>query len=102
MSAAAWLGYIAAVVAVTGMVAVSFGGRATAPFVGDHARRPGTTPNDRCDPADGGVNLVDAEFVARAQTVIFPAIPGCLRHLHVGDDRHIVKPGQAVINASAI
>ena len=49
-----------------------------------------------------GVNLVDAEFVARAQTVIFPAIPGCLRHLHVGDDRHIVKPGQAVINASAI
>jgi amino acid transporter len=35
----AWLGYIAAIVIVTAMVAVSFGGYATALFVGDNASK---------------------------------------------------------------
>ena len=34
---ACWLGYMAAIVIVTAMVAVSFGGYATALFVGEHA-----------------------------------------------------------------
>ena len=36
---ASWLGYIAAIVIVTAMVAVSFGGYATALFVGENAGR---------------------------------------------------------------
>ena len=72
---AAWLGYMAAVVIVTAMVAVSFGGYATSLFVGENA-----------DPAwDNvfttavillmvGVNLIGASFVARAQTVIVAGV----------------------------
>ena len=71
----AWLGYISAVVIVTAMVAVSFGGYATSLFIGENA-----------DPAWNnvfitavilimvGVNLVGAQFVARAQTVIVAGV----------------------------
>ena len=66
---------MAAVVIVTAMVAVSFGGYATSLFIGENA-----------DPAwDNvfttavillmvGVNLVGASFVARAQTVIVAGV----------------------------
>ena len=54
-------------VAVTAMGAVSFGGRATAPFVGDNA---GPAWDNALTTAVVllivGVNLVDAKFVARA------------------------------------
>jgi amino acid transporter len=74
---ACWLGYMAAIVIVTAMVAVSFGGYATALFVGEHA--------------SGGwnnlfitglvlvmvaVNLVGAKFVANAQSVIVAGVLG--------------------------
>jgi amino acid transporter len=72
---ASWLGYIAAIVIVISMVAVSFGSYATSLFVGEHA-------------GGGwdhlfitvlllgmlGVNLVGAQFVARAQSVIVTGV----------------------------
>jgi amino acid transporter len=72
---ASWLGYIAAIVIVTSMVAVSFGSYATSLFIGEDA-----------DPfwhhvfitgliiVMVGVNLVGVKFVARAQSVIVAAV----------------------------
>ena len=52
---AAWLGYMAAVVIVTAMVAVSFGGYATSLFVGENAGSGlGQRLHHRRDPAHGG------------------------------------------------
>jgi amino acid transporter len=74
---ACWLGYMAAIVIVTAMVAVSFGGYATALFVGEHA--------------SGGwdnlfitlvlvvmlaINLVGATFVANAQSLLVAVVLG--------------------------
>ena len=44
---ASWLGYIAAIVIVGAMVAVSFGSYATALFIGDDAGPRGTTYSRR-------------------------------------------------------
>ncbi len=71
VGSACWLGYISAIVIVGAMVAVSFGGYATALFVGEHA-------------GSGwhnlfitililgmlAINLVGAKFVANAQSMI--------------------------------
>jgi amino acid transporter len=68
---ASWLGYISAIVIVTAMVAVSFGGYATALFVGDHASSAWHHIF-----ITGlllvmlGVNLVGTKVVAAAQSVI--------------------------------
>ena len=71
----AWLGYISAVVIVTAMVAVSFGGYATSLFVGADA---GPAWDNFFITAViavmVGVNLVGAQFVARAQTVIVACV----------------------------
>jgi amino acid transporter len=72
---ASWLGYIAAIVIVIAMVAVSFGGYATALFVG----------NDASDVWDNvfitvlivamtAVNLVGTTFVERAQSVLVTGV----------------------------
>jgi amino acid transporter len=72
---AAWLGYIAAVVIVTAMVAVSFGGYATALFVGDNAAPAWDNVfTTAVVLLMVGVNLVGASFVARAQTVIVSGV----------------------------
>ena len=68
---AAWLGYMAAIVIVTAMIAVSFGGYATALFIGDK-------PAPAWDNvfitavllAMLAVNLAGAKFAAKAQSVI--------------------------------
>jgi amino acid transporter len=74
---ASWLGYIAAIVIVTAMVAVSFGGYATALFVGDHA----SAYWDNLFItlvllAALGVNLVGAKVVAAAQSAIVFCVLG--------------------------
>jgi amino acid transporter len=72
---AAWLGYIAAVVIVTAMIAVSFGSYATSLFVGDKASSNwdhlfitllliGTT----------ALNVVGTRFVTRAQALIVSSV----------------------------
>ena len=74
---AAWLGYIAAIVIVTAMVAVSFGGYATALFIGDDAAP--AWDNVFITAVLLGmlaVNLVGAQFVARAQTLIVSGVLG--------------------------
>ena len=50
---AAWLGYMAAVVIVTAMVAVSFGGYATSLFIGDDAAAVGQRLHHRRGPGHG-------------------------------------------------
>jgi amino acid transporter len=72
---ASWLGYIAAIVIVGAMVAVSFGGYATSLFIGDGA---GPAWDNLFASvlvvAMTAVNLVGAQFVARAQTVIVAGV----------------------------
>jgi amino acid transporter len=74
---ASWLGYIAAVVIVTSMVAVSFGSYATSLFVGEGA---GAGWDNLFTTllvvAMVGVNLVGASFVARAQSAIVACVLG--------------------------
>ena len=68
---ASWLGYIAAIVIVTAMVAVSFGGYATTLFVGENASSPGTTSSSPCVLVVMLVlNLVGTKAVAAAQSAI--------------------------------
>jgi amino acid transporter len=72
---AAWLGYIGAVVIVTAMVAVSFGGYATSLFVGDSAA--GWWDNVFVTlllVGMVGVNLVGTKVVAVAQTLIVTGV----------------------------
>lgn len=72
---ACWLGYIAAIVIVGAMVAVSFGGYATALFVGEHAT--GAWDNLFITVLILGmlaVNLVGAKFVANAQSLIVAGV----------------------------
>jgi amino acid transporter len=68
---ASWLGYISAIVVVTAMVAVSFGGYATSLFVGEHAS---SAWNHVFITAllllMLGVNLVGTKVVAAAQSLI--------------------------------
>jgi amino acid transporter len=74
---ACWLGYMAAIVIVTAMVAVSFGGYATALFVGNNAS--GAWDNVFITLlifAMLAVNLVGATFVANAQSVIVAGVLG--------------------------
>jgi amino acid transporter len=68
---ACWLGYIAAIVIVGAMVAVSFGGYATSLFVGQHASA-GWNNLFVTVLIVGmvAVNLVGARFVANAQSMI--------------------------------
>ena len=84
----AWLGYISAVVIVTAMVAVSFGGYATSLFIGADA---GPAWDNFFITAVivvmVGVNLVGAQFVARAQTADRRRRAGRLLRLHRRDDR---------------
>ncbi len=68
---ACWLGYIGAIVIVGAMVAVSFGGYATSLFVGQNAG--GAWDNVFTTALVLGmvaVNLVGAQFVAKAQSLI--------------------------------
>jgi amino acid transporter len=72
---ACWLGYMAAIVIVTAMVAVSFGGYATSLFVGEHAS--GAWNNlfiTLLIVVMVAVNLVGATFVANAQSVIVAGV----------------------------
>ena len=72
---AAWLGYMAAVVIVTAMVAVSFGGYATSLFIGDDAAAWWDNVfTTAVVLVMVGVNLIGAQFVARAQTVIVTCV----------------------------
>jgi amino acid transporter len=74
---ACWLGYIAAIVIVGALVAVSFGGYATALFVGQHAS--GGWNNLFITVlilAMLAINLVGAKFVANAQSVIVAGVLG--------------------------
>jgi amino acid transporter len=74
---ACWLGYIAAIVIVGALVAVSFGGYATSLFVGEHAS--GAWNNlfiTVLIVGMLGVNLVGAKFVANAQSVIVAGVLG--------------------------
>ena len=72
---ACWLGYIAAIVIVGAMVAVSFGGYATSLFVGEHA---GAGWDNLFITAlilaMLAINLVGAKFVANAQSVIVACV----------------------------
>ena len=74
---ACWLGYIAAIVIVGAMVAVSFGGYATSLFVGEHASGAWnhlfTTVVILAMLA---INLVGAKFVANAQSMIVAGVLG--------------------------
>jgi amino acid transporter len=74
---ASWLGYIAAVVIVCSMVAVSFGSYATSLFVGDKA---GAAWDNIFTSAlivlMVAVNLVGAKFVAKAQALIVTGVLG--------------------------
>jgi amino acid transporter len=68
---ASWLGYISAIVIVTAMVAVSFGGYATSLFVGEHAS--GVWNHVFITAlllVMLGVNMVGTKVVAAAQSVI--------------------------------
>jgi amino acid transporter len=72
---ACWLGYIAAIVIVGAMVAVSFGGYATSLFVGQHAS--GGWHNLFITVLILGmlaINLVGAKFVANAQSMIVAVV----------------------------
>jgi amino acid transporter len=72
---ACWLGYIAAIVIVGALVAVSFGGYATSLFVGEHAS--GAWNNLFITLVVLGmlaVNLVGAKFVANAQSLIVAGV----------------------------
>ncbi len=72
---ACWLGYIAAIVIVTAMVAVSFGGYATSLFVSAHAS--GAWHHifiTGLIVVMTVVNLVGAKFVAKAQSVIVAGV----------------------------
>jgi amino acid transporter len=72
---ASWLGYIAAVVIVCAMVAVSFGSYATSLFVGDSAA--GWWDNVFTTALIVGmvaVNLVGTTFVTRAQSVLVAGV----------------------------
>jgi amino acid transporter len=74
---ASWLGYIAAVVIVCSMVAVSFGSYATSLFVGDDAA--GWWDNVFTTAlilTMVTVNIIGATFVARAQSLIVTAVLG--------------------------
>jgi amino acid transporter len=74
---ASWLGYIAAVVIVCSMVAVSFGSYATSLFVGENAA--GWWDNVFTTAlilTMVAVNIVGATFVARAQSVIVAGVLG--------------------------
>ncbi len=74
---ACWLGYMAAIVIVTAMVAVSFGGYATALFVGEHAG--GAWDNlfiTAMVVVMVAINLVGAKFVANAQSVLVAGVLG--------------------------
>ena len=74
---ASWLGYIAAVVIVCSMVAVSFGGYATSLFIGDNAA--GWWDNVFTTAlliTMVGVNMIGATFVARAQSLIVAGVLG--------------------------
>ena len=74
---ASWLGYIAAIVIVTAMVAVSFGGYATALFVGENA---GNAWNHLFITlvlvVMLALNLVGTKVVASAQSAIVVAVLG--------------------------
>jgi amino acid transporter len=74
---ASWLGYIAAIVIVTAMVAVSFGGYATSLFVGEHAS---SAWNHLFITAlllvMLALNLVGTKVVAAAQSVIVLGVLG--------------------------
>jgi amino acid transporter len=74
---ASWLGYIAAIVIVIAMVAVSFGRYATALFIGEGA---GTGWDHLFITllvlAMVAVNMVGAKFVARAQSLIVTGVLG--------------------------
>jgi amino acid transporter len=72
---ASWLGYIAAVVVVTAMVAVSFGSYARSLFIGENA----STKWDHLFItlliiAMTALNMVGAKFVARAQSLIVTGV----------------------------
>jgi amino acid transporter len=72
---ACWLGYIAAIVIVGAMVAVSFGAYATSLFVGEHAS--GGWDNlftTAMVLVMLGINLVGATFVAKAQSLIVAGV----------------------------
>jgi amino acid transporter len=72
---ACWLGYMAAIVIVGALVAVSFGGYATSLFVGQHAS--GAWNNIFITGlllAMLAVNLVGAKFVANAQSLIVAGV----------------------------
>jgi amino acid transporter len=74
---ASWLGYIAAIVIVTAMVAVSFGGYATSLFIGENA---GSGWNHLFITllllVMLGLNLVGTKVVAAAQSVIVVGVLG--------------------------
>ena len=68
---AAWLGYISAIVIVTAMVAVSFGGYATSLFVGEHASSAWNHVFITLMLlAMLGINLTGTKVVANAQSLI--------------------------------
>ena len=74
---ACWLGYMAAIVIVGALVAVSFGSYATSLFVGQHAG--GAWDNIFITALLLGmlaVNLVGAKFVANAQSLIVAGVLG--------------------------
>ena len=74
---ASWLGYIAAVVIVCSMVAVSFGSYATSLFVGeDAAGWWGNVFTTALILTMVTVNIVGATFVARAQSLIVAGVLG--------------------------
>jgi amino acid transporter len=74
---AAWLGYIAAIVIVTAMVAVSFGSYATSLFVKENGH--GAWDNvfiTLLIVVMTGLNLVGTKWVARAQSVLVTGVLG--------------------------
>ncbi len=74
---ASWLGYIAAIVIVTAMVAVSFGGYATALFIGENASNAWNHLFITLVLlVMFGLNLVGTKFVAAAQSAIVIGVLG--------------------------
>jgi amino acid transporter len=72
---ACWLGYMAAIVIVGAMVAVSFGGYATSLFVGEHASHWWNNLFiTALILAMLAINLVGATFVAKAQSLIVTGV----------------------------
>jgi amino acid transporter len=72
---ASWLGYIAAIVIVTAMVAVSFGSYATSLFVGDNASGAWNTLFiTALVIAMVGLNLIGTKIVAVAQSLIVSGV----------------------------